>query len=130
MITEDYVSFEIAKLLKEKGFNGPCSALYDRFHEDYPQNGFESQNFNKGTIRKDVISAPTLQMAMKWLREEHKIDICTCRELDEYGDCFDGYISVIYKDGIYKITIRDVESDLNYEQVCEEAIKYCLEHLI
>ena len=29
MITEDYVSFEVAKMLKEKGFNEPCHATYD-----------------------------------------------------------------------------------------------------
>ena len=28
MITENYVSFEIAKLLKEKGFNEPCLMCY------------------------------------------------------------------------------------------------------
>ena len=27
-ITEDFVSFEIAKLLKEKGFDEPCRSLY------------------------------------------------------------------------------------------------------
>ena len=29
MITEDYVSFETAKLLKEKGFNESCYTYYD-----------------------------------------------------------------------------------------------------
>ena len=28
MITEDYVSFETAKLLKEKGFDEPCVYVY------------------------------------------------------------------------------------------------------
>ena len=28
-ITEDYVSFETAKLLKNKGFNEECFALYN-----------------------------------------------------------------------------------------------------
>ena len=30
-ITEDYVSFEIAKLLKEKGFDIPCDSYYTYF---------------------------------------------------------------------------------------------------
>jgi len=38
MITEDYVSFEIAKLLKEKGFDVPCIGRYSvrskKFHLD------------------------------------------------------------------------------------------------
>ena len=29
MITEDYVSLEVAKLLKEKGFDEPCDFVYD-----------------------------------------------------------------------------------------------------
>ena len=29
MIQEDYVSFETAKLLKEKGFDGECFAAYN-----------------------------------------------------------------------------------------------------
>ena len=29
MITEDYVSFETAKLLKEKGFDGPCYKVWE-----------------------------------------------------------------------------------------------------
>ena len=28
MITEDYVSYEVAKLLKEKGFDEPCECAY------------------------------------------------------------------------------------------------------
>lgn len=31
MITEDYVSFETAKLLREKGFEEVCSANYEDF---------------------------------------------------------------------------------------------------
>lgn len=51
MVTEDYCSFEVSKLLKEKGFNN-----------DYP----------KGDCTQ---YACTLQMAMKWLREEKDIFI-------------------------------------------------------
>ena len=28
-MNEDYVSFEVAKMLKEKGFDLPCQAFYD-----------------------------------------------------------------------------------------------------
>lgn len=33
-ITEDYVSFETAKLLKKKGFDEPCECLYDTENND------------------------------------------------------------------------------------------------
>ena len=72
MITEDYCSFEISKLLRNKGFNEPCRAYYDMgaLKEDVtvPMDWSHS-NFI------DHISAPTLQLAMKWLREVHRIEI-------------------------------------------------------
>ena len=54
-ITEDYCSYEVAKLLKEKGF-------------DYQ--GFDYIDFEGEVIKQD---RPTHQMAMKWLREVHKL---------------------------------------------------------
>lgn len=54
MINEDYCSYELAKLLKEKGFNEPCTEL------------------NKLCLRdgeKPVLKV-THQKAMKWLREK------------------------------------------------------------
>ena len=126
MIQEDYVSFEVAKLLKEKGFNEPCRAcyIYEKiFYYDYCSTNFE--------LRDNIISAPTHQMAMKWLREVHNINI-------------EIYVVKNYDKKIceYSYTIMDLDiqgSDdgidcchnyKTYEQACEESIKYCLEHLI
>jgi hypothetical protein len=36
MIKEDYVSFEVAKLLKEKGFNEICRAAYEVTKDNNP----------------------------------------------------------------------------------------------
>ena len=72
MIKEDYVSFEVAKLLKEKGFDIPCMGRYSvrskEFHLDC------TKMCNNGGLFE--CAAPTHQMAMKWLREVHKIQIC------------------------------------------------------
>jgi len=121
-ITEDYVSFEVAKLLKEKGFNYPCRAVYSP----------------KGTVRhylKEEVSAhnlkghkklcPTAQMAMKWLREVHNIDICAFPYQADY--ILYSYNVKIYKDKEIYLTITDSKT---YEEACEAAIKYCLEILI
>lgn len=67
MITEDYVSFETAKLLKEKGFNEDSWFHYDN-DGDIVTRGYRLN-------RPDDIPAWTHQMAMKWLREVHNIDI-------------------------------------------------------
>lgn len=136
MITEDYVSFETAKLLKEKGFDEPCYQYYlttktlhttfhDRMHvEEEPF--FNSSELNglyevaDKTLFEDICSAPTLQLAMKWLREVHSITI---------GITFScGLISYeIHKNGEF---ITSVSSSRTYEQMVEEAIKLCLENLI
>lgn len=72
-ITEDYVSFETAKLLKEKGFDEICYLGYDRNGEYVPTNN----RTNSQIIQPDFcfICCPTLQMAMKWLREKKGIAV-------------------------------------------------------
>lgn len=62
-ITEDYVSFEIAKLLKEKGFDEECSRWYVA---NEPQEGVVEKGFGENQF---YINAPTHQMAMKWFRD-------------------------------------------------------------
>lgn len=86
MITEDYVSFETAKLLKEKEFDGDTNCYYIEGSVD--KNLCYSpirQNHNKRitnnefdidiNISSGKISAPTLQMARKWLREKHNLHV-------------------------------------------------------
>ena len=135
MITEDYVSFETAKLLKEKGFpQNPyiCNTAYTlrgKFSNNAKSFVHNFAEFDKCGIKPLTYSmAPTLQMALKWLREVHNLWIALLKDAD-YGwkykpqsmtvlreerfDCspFTGYYST-------------------YEQACEAAIKYCLENLI
>ena len=122
-ITEDYVSFEVAKLLKEKGFNEPCYTCYlskELSHYDYLSTNFELIN--------DVISAPTLQMVMKWMREVHKIYIDISPTYSE-GEKTIHFMWQIF-DSNYDV-IGDCEIFYDkYETTCEAAIKYCLENLI
>ena len=120
-INEDYVSFETAKLLKEKGFNEPIQYFYK----------FDSKELYRGTVFTNTqvgdkfYNAPTLQMTMKWLREVHNLFI----EMHIQND--GSYIGYIYNTngfGLIGWDKRRVSS--SYEQACEAAIKYCLEHLI
>ena len=112
MITEDYISFEIAKLLKEKGFDAPNLHGLD----------FDGEN---------IWIKTTIQMAMKWLREVHNIDICIGK-----AD-IKAYTALIIKNNISYpyYPIKNKEKDTYqgfslYEEACEAAIKYCLEYLI
>jgi hypothetical protein len=47
MITEDYCSFEVAKLLKDKRFNEPCRDFYRKENEEWlHRNTYEYNYFN------------------------------------------------------------------------------------
>ena len=138
MITEDYVSFETAKLLKEKGFDVLCRQFYS-CDRDTAEILFGIGNFNwnkKNTITScydSACSAPTLQIAMKWLREVHNLHIEVYRTACGYL-----YIiskvptgSDIYDNGCaYDGDDEDSGQWTTYEKACEAAIKYCLENLI
>jgi len=137
MIKEDYVSFETAKLLEEKGFDVPCEHYYAKevlFDKDYIHLLYTDEPLHNSEIKGENINfqawectAPTLQMAIKWLREEHKIFItiglCTypilnkCTWIPQVETLNDCYPNV------------SKEYD-TYEEACEAAIKYCLENLI
>lgn len=135
MITEDYVSFEIAKLLKEKGFNEQIRDFY-RFENNIwiHRNTYEHNYFNLGMPRwENCYSCPTLQMTMKWLREVYKVHIIAEPCLGEGNEpnlCFNRWFwTILTESGEYK-PIRKIDEFPTYEKACEDAIKYCLENLI
>ena len=138
MITEDYVSFETAKLLKEKGFDEECWHWYEEdgyFKDSNDDYGFQS---NSDHVSDDFIcSAPTLQMAMKWLREDKKILISIFCHIDKgYWFCIQHFIDSLYifatSESIHRKEeiLGKIQYYDTYEQACEAAIKYCLENLI
>ena len=122
MITEDYVSFDTSKLLKEKEFNWEV-------HRSYlvNDNVFIPGDVNDVPLRKDAIRIPTLQMAMKWLREEHKLVPIILAGGDRYWFRIDKVNEDYWKNTIY---LEDVKLFPTYEEACEASIKYCLENLI
>jgi len=130
MITEDYVSFETAKLLKEKGFDESCYQKYDSDEElSFNHVGY----INSEKPCEDFYAlAPTLQMAMKWLREVHDIYI----DISIYvitKNTLKYNINVYYKkhknDSMY-LGIHLTKEYTKYEKACETAVLYCLENLI
>lgn len=127
MITEDYVSFETAKLLKEKGFNENPLFRYDdcgRF--------WSLANGGYDKTKKWQYPAPTLQMAMKWLREEKNILIYVYPVIDLHVKNYDTFYW--QWDGKKKRHdaphIGDKHNYESFEDAVEAAIKYCLENLI
>ena len=127
MITEDYVSFETAKLLKEKGFDEPC------FRYAESKGIYESGKWTVANVTGGGIGVPTLQMAMKWLRKEHGLH---CHS--DYDIVLGWYCQIT---SLTETVEYDYEEMKHYhpdkdngfsspEEACEEAIKYCLENLI
>jgi len=131
MMTEDYVSFETAKLLKEKGFDGDGSHFYENkkivSFVDY---------WNRITPyeRYCAIECPTLQMAMKWLREVHNLHCAV-----DYDFALGWYCQITsLKETVeydYEELVKHYHPEKNSgfsspEEACESAIKYCLENLI
>lgn len=118
MVKEDYVSFETAKLLEEKGFDWNCESK--RF---YPEPDYYQESPNG-------VSAPTLQMVMKWLREVHNLFIEIMVGDNDGRIWYDFDVINIGKKDMPIVPIDDTVELKTYEEACEVAIKYCLENLI
>ena len=133
-IEEDYVSFETSKLLKEKGFNEKLLTFYIT-DEAKKEGYFQLMAFTDDKIDNNhsdyCYLAPTLQMAMKWLREIHNIGIFP----STYTHIVDrktthSYGTAIISLKTYELMIDNYLSNDTYEGAVEAAIKYCLENLI
>ena len=129
MITEDYVSFGVAKLLKEKGFDEPCEGFY--VNSGVLSHTLSNANNSKWDEEKytiGYISAPSLGMAMKWLREVHSIDISIDIRFwtDDEGVDVKSWRYTVYRTD----EIEDFGQSDTYEEAAEAAIKSALENLI
>jgi len=128
MITEDYVSFETARLLKEKGFDCSCEHQYINCSSGHPFltdiRDDAGCYYKNSEIGEDEYSAPTLQMVMKWLREVHNLFIepKISKNTFLWG----------YRVSISNGSTRCIHANIfnKYEEACESAIKYALENLI
>ena len=131
MIKEAYCSYEVAKLLKEKGFDIPCYGRYSvrsqEFHLD------TTKPCNNGGISQ--YSAPTHQMAMAWLREVYNIHIAIvpCEVSPGVMD----YTYILYKVDVKNFIFKNLgilgranTDKMSVSKTCEAALKYVLENLI
>lgn len=137
---EDFVPFEIAKKLKDKGFREPCLGWYYPFEVcgfDYKTSIVFNNSAYRGSNYKDMlvshkdekyIDAPTISQVLKWLFDEKQLFVnIDCNICDKFGLFF-----TIYKKG--EETWEACGFDDNYYNKPEEAaiagIEYALDNLI
>lgn len=73
MIKERYVNIEVAKLLRDKGFDEECIKTYN-ISNGQMYIGGETCN-SEFTDIEEIVTAPTQAMACDWLIENYKIYI-------------------------------------------------------
>jgi hypothetical protein len=68
----NYVSFEMARLLKEKGFDEPCFGAYTETNHNITMFNGKIRNSEVGDL---TYAAPTLYNVMEWLKKYNKEDV-------------------------------------------------------
>ena len=140
---EDFVSFEIAKKLKEKGFTCECPfAMYNKYEQFCPLYSSEKFYFGIDDFDKHAYIAPTISQVLKWLRKEKKIfitiNIIYCYEDEEHPFPTNPKNEPILKGYYYGIwelgNLNDKNALSKYFEAPEEAaiagIEYVIDNLI
>lgn len=116
----DFVTFEIARKLKDKGFDWETSNVYERNtlacrYEDYPK--------------------PTISQVLKWLREEKKIYVgisYISKIISEDGVMDNFYYPTYQKIDLFEpmFFIGGDDNYSTYEEATLAGIEYVLDNLI
>lgn len=113
---EQFVTYEIAKRMKELGFNEPCFTVFvsSRVITFLPSSMNYCKNNNELPIH--TVSAPLWQQAIDWLREKYNVEIWVEPAMLSYR---------------YKILASDNKweghKEIKFEQARETAILKALE---
>lgn len=126
----EFVPFEIAKKLKEKGFNEGCYKYYENKELKWSSSPWIEPRYNSYMPHR--ISAPTISQVLKWLREEKKIFVViavnpTLATKDKIA-----YYYKIYSnsDGVMSDYYESEEGYAQWEDCAMDSIKYVLDNLI
>ena len=119
------ITFETAKLVKEKGFPQETNRLeipYYNYKGEFKGDvsDWRVRKYIRGEDTSDIefVSAPTQSLLAKWLREEHNIHLIAYKNIniDGYDWCF------ITTDGITNINSYKTYEEA-YEIGLQEALK-------
>ena len=140
---EDFVPFEIAKKLKEKGFT--CKypfAMYNELGSYYPlttssdyvtsESGYKYRcYYDYNDFDENDFIAPTISQVLKWLRDEKKI-VFGISPMQEMDCDYLGWCTTVYKvdDDGYGLSWQEELYYDTYELAAIAGIEYCLDNLI
>lgn len=118
---EQLITFQVAKLAKEKGFNITTQVIYN-------DGGYKLNNGYYPDLHQEDIAAPTQTLLQRWLREVHNLFVWVFPENN--GETFGWEIDESFKDK-YK-ELPDGEYDLmdysykTYEEALEVGLQEAL----
>lgn len=119
---EQLVSFEVAKLAKEKGFKLGIGwhGIDDMFYYQDVEGGELTENH-----RGDNLCAPTQSLLQRWLRDVHKLEINIPSDMLGYG------LFIIDRVTLNRIPLSNNNNIFQtYEQALEEGLKEALKDII
>ena len=128
-MTEEFVTLETAKLLKEKGFDETCEyCILDQ--DDDVIGASRGCIINEKIVRhkniKNAIPITSLYQAQKWLRETKNLHICVYNCACGYGyELSKANNGTHIASSVYEGTNDGEEWD-TYEEALEAGIKECL----
>lgn len=118
---EEYCNLYTSELLKEFGFDWECLCCYDLLlSKTKIRDNYSVYNHNK---LSEFVSAPTLAVAQRWLRDVKGIHITIFSQSQESWMCRITEKGQKLEDGLY------FEDFATYEQALECAISNTLERL-
>ena len=134
---KDFVTFELAKKLKEKEY--PQRPDYFNYSSYYYWDGLRKIHslsnasvwFDPNISRENIYFAPTISQVLKWLREEKNI-VFGISPMQEMDCDYLGWCVTIYKvdDNGYGLSWQEELYYDTYESAAIAGIEYALDNLI
>ena len=119
---EQLITFDTAKLAKEKGFDELTKYIY--FNGELSGLTLDDYNYlGDKKLRKNVLSAPTQSLLQKWLREKHNIQVCNNLHYKVGGGIAGYLIDISHPNGDFKSTSI---SENTYEEALEKGLQESL----
>lgn len=131
---EDFVPYELAVKLKEKGF--PQRPDYFNYSSYYDWDGLRKIHslsnasvwFDPNISRDNIYFAPTISQVLKWLREEKRIEAGAV--WDNRDGKWVGYVNEMDMPDLVGEYVLPNNTYDSYELAVLAGIDYCLDNLI